>query len=102
MTVLLVIIFMAFGIGAVAGDSIDKAEAMTAAKKAWDVVHFKSAIDALAPSGYATGQGRGAGERLTVSFEDVAFAYPTRADRPGLRAAQDVFHRRRGSVRAGR
>ena len=43
---------MAFGIGAVAGDSIDKAEAMTAAKKAWDVVHLKSAIDALAPSGY--------------------------------------------------
>ena len=74
-----VIIFMAFGIGAVAGDSIDKAEAMTAAKKAWDVVHLKSAIDALAPSGYDGGK---AGAAATVSFEDVAFAYPTRADRP--------------------
>ena len=74
-----VIIFMAFGIGAVAGDSIDKAEAMTAAKKAWDVVHLKSAIDALAPSGYDGGKG---GAAATVSFEDVAFAYPTRADRP--------------------
>ena len=91
MTVLLVIIFMAFGIGAVAGDSIDKAEAMTAAKKAWDVVHLKSSIDALAPSGYDGGKG---GAAATVSFEDVAFAYPTRADRP-------VYERLTFSIAAG-
>ena len=52
---------------------------MTAAKKAWDVVHLKSPIDALAPSGYEGGKG---GAAATVAFEDVAFAYPTRADRP--------------------
>ena len=81
MTVLLVVIFMAFGIGAVAGDSVDKAEAMASAKKIFDLVHTKSAIDALDDDGGDEAVGVPAGG-LAVDFDAVDFAYPTRPDRP--------------------
>ncbi|KAH8052460.1 ATPase [Aureococcus anophagefferens] len=68
MTVLLVVIFMAFGIGAVAGDSVDKAEAMAA----------PSALRA----GGANATLAAASGGLAVTFDAVEFAYPTRPDRP--------------------
>ena len=82
MTVLLVVIFMAFGIGAVAGDSVDKAEAMASAKKVFTLVHRESAIDALAPEAGANATLAAASGGLAVTFDAVEFAYPTRPDRP--------------------
>ena len=73
MTVLLVIIFMAFGIGAVAGDSVDKAEAMASAKKIFTLVHRESAIDALAPEAGANATLAAASGGLAVTFEDGHF-----------------------------
>ncbi|KAH8060471.1 ATPase [Aureococcus anophagefferens] len=78
MTVLLVVIFMAFGIGAVAGDSVDKAEAMASAKKVFTLVHRESAIARFAPGGatrrFASGVRRPRGDlrRRRIRLPDAA------------------------------
>lgn len=80
MTVLLVIIFLAFGISAASGDAIDKAEAMSAATRLKKTVALTSAIDPFVGSD-ASSSIQKSTAAARIELRDVGFAYPTRPDR---------------------
>ncbi|KAJ1456855.1 P-loop containing nucleoside triphosphate hydrolase protein [Pelagophyceae sp. CCMP2097] len=82
MKVLLVIIFLAFGLGAVSNDAVDKAEALEAAKRIHELITLVSPLDALADeSSEEAAADEAAAGPATVEFCAVAFAYPSRPDR---------------------
>eukprot|EP00966_Prymnesium_polylepis_P015741 363541-Prymnesium_polylepis.1 len=76
MRVLLVLIFMAFGLGQISRDATDKAEALLAAKRVHKLLQLKSAIDPLdvtAAPPAAPCEGK-------LQLVDVDFAYPARRE----------------------
>jgi ATP-binding cassette subfamily B (MDR/TAP) protein 1 len=76
MRVVLVLIFMAFGVNTVSKDATDKAEATVAARRIHKLVNSEPSIDPLSSTGAAP-SGRPAGK---IEFVDVDFSYPARKE----------------------
>jgi len=81
MRVVLVLIFMAFGMSTLSKDASDKAEAMVAARRVHRLVSTESRIDAVSVTG-AVPLERARGH---VELVAVDFAYPSRQDIPVYR-----------------
>ncbi|KAJ8598401.1 hypothetical protein CTAYLR_003017 [Chrysophaeum taylorii] len=78
MTVLLVVIFLAFGLSAVSGDAVDKAEALRAGKRLRLLTLTTSKIDPFFKDNNNYKHPAAAAARL--EFRDVCFNYPARPD----------------------
>jgi ATP-binding cassette subfamily B (MDR/TAP) protein 1 len=84
MRCVLVLIFMAFGMGSVSKDASDKAEAIIAARRVREVMVTESRIDAMASNEKAENGMSSMAVEGQVEFKNVVFCYPGRAQVPIL------------------
>jgi ATP-binding cassette subfamily B (MDR/TAP) protein 1 len=86
MRCVLVLIFMAFGMGSVSKDASDKAEALIAARRVREVMLSESLIDSMAtnPEGENASASATMVVKGQVEFKNVGFCYPARAQVPIL------------------